>query len=391
MITRRQFLEVCGALALGVPLIGCGDDDGEDAGAGGGGADGERIIVLGAGVAGLTSAHLLRRSGADVRVLEASSTYGGRIRRTTEFVDFPVSLGGEWLEAPASELDRIVDDPSVDVTTRLVGYEPDDPAGYFDGEFVVEDLGAFESLNFVESSWFDFFDEYVVPGVASLLTFDTEIVEIDHRGDAIVLTDSTGEVHEADRVIVTVPLTALQEDRLRFVPALPERKRRAIDDAVVWGGIKVFVEFDEAFYPSWLAFPDGETATGQRYYYDAAYQRATTTNVLGLFAVGTGAEPYQALAGDDLRDRILAELDEVFDGTASRSYVRHIVQDWSQEPFIGQAYLADTADPAIPPVLREPIGDRIFFAGEAYTRHDDWGSVDDAARSAREVVDRILA
>ncbi|MEO1064084.1 MAG: NAD(P)/FAD-dependent oxidoreductase [Actinomycetota bacterium] len=384
MITRRQFIKVCGALGLTVPLLGCGDDEPS------GGFDG-RVVVIGAGVAGLSAAHLLQRRDVDVRVLEAAATYGGRIKRTTEFVDFPISLGGEWLEAPERELARIVDDPSVDLDVRLVGYDPDDPTASFDGELVYSPLGEFGSLNFVESSWFDFFDEHIVPGISSRLTFGTEIVEIDHTGDPIRLTDASGTVHEADRVIVTVPLRVLQEERLRFTPPLPARKQRAIDDALVWGGIKAFFEFDEAFYPSWVEFPDSDTATGQRYYYDAAYRRDTTTNVLGLFAVGTGAEPYQARTDDALRDHVLAELDEVFDGAASRSYLRHIVQDWSEEPFIGQAYLADTADPAIPPVLREPIDGRIHFAGEAYTRHDDWGSVDDAARAAREVVDRILA
>lgn len=391
MITRRQFLKVCGALGLAVPLIGCGDSDDSGAGASGGGdEDGPRVIVLGAGVAGLSAAHLLGRSGVDVRVLEASSTYGGRIRSTIEFVDFPISLGGEWLEAPAVELPRILGEPDVEIDVELVPYEADDPVAYFDGELTIEELGEFDSLNFVDASWFEVFDRYVVPGVIDTISFDTEVVEIDHGDEVVRLTDTAGEVHEADHVIVTVPLRVLQEERIRFVPELPDRKRRALRDAQVWGGIKAFFEFDERFYPAWVSFPDSETATGQRNYYDAAYGRDTATNVLGLFAVGTGAEPYQERLGDELRDHVLGELDEIFDGAASPAYVRHIVQDWSEEPFIGQAYLADTADWTLPPVLQEPIGDRVLFAGEAYTSHDDWGSVDDATRSARDAVDRLL-
>ncbi|MEM8903027.1 MAG: FAD-dependent oxidoreductase, partial [Actinomycetota bacterium] len=338
MITRREFLKVAGLLGLSVPLLGCGDGDGDDDGDGGvpGGADRRRVAVVGAGVAGLGAAHLLAGAGSEVTVFEASSGYGGRVRRDDRFVDFPISLGGEWLEAPASELPAILGDPEGGIDVELVPYDPGVPTAYFDGELTMSELGEFDSLNFVTASWFDVFDRYVVPGVIDAIRFDTEIVEIDHGADGrdapVLLTTANGDLHEADHVIVTVPLRVLRERRLRFVPDLPDRKRRAIEAAEVWGGLKAFFEFDEAFYPSWTEFPDSDTATGQRYYYDAAYGRDTDAAVLGLFAVGTGAETYQALQGDDLRDHVLAELDEVFDGGASRSYRRHIVQDWSAEP-----------------------------------------------------------
>ena len=74
---------------------------------------------------------------------------------------------------------------------------------------------------------------------------------------------------------------------------------------------------------------------------------------------------------------------------ASRSFVQYTAQDWANEPFIGQAYLNDFAEPWIPQALAAPLGDRVFFAGDAYTRHDDWGGVDDATRSARDAVAQI--
>ncbi|MEM9036533.1 MAG: FAD-dependent oxidoreductase [Actinomycetota bacterium] len=384
MIRRRDFLKAGAALGLTLPLIGCGDDDSSEPV---GDAVG-RVVVVGAGVAGLSAALLLRRAGIEVQIVEASSTHGGRVRHAADFVDFPISLGGQWLEAPAEELPSILGVDEVDV--ELEPYDPTDSTAYHDGETSLVPLGEFDSLNFVGASWFAVFDRYVVPEVVNAITFDTEIVEIDHGGDAVRLVTADGSELEADRVIVTVPLRLLQEERLRFRPALPRRKQRAIDAAAVWGGIKAFFEFDEAFYPSWVEFADSETRTGQRYYFDAAYGQDSEANVLGLFAVGSGAEPYQAAEGDGLRDLVLAELDEVFDGAASASYLRHIVQDWDREPFIGQAYLADTADWRHPPRLQEPVGDRVFFAGEAYTSHDDWGSVDDATRSARDAVELIL-
>ncbi len=383
-LSRRDFIKLCAALLVTVPLARCrgGDPlDGEFEG---------RVLIIGAGAAGLTAGHLLAQRNVDFQILEAASIHGGRIKRANDFIDFPIPLGGEWLHVSADELDTIVNDPGVEVTTQTQAYDPGDSAGFFDGELFVGALGEYSDLKFVGATWLDFFDEYIVPSSASRTRFNTEIISVDYSGDTVVLTDSSGGVHEADRVIITVPLRVLQDEAIRFIPPLPGRKSAALAEAHAWGGMKVFIEFSEQFYPTFLAFPDSETERGQRVYYDAAYGQDSSANVLGLFSVGTAAEPYQARTGDQLRDYILAELDEVFDGAASRSYVRHIAQDWSKEPFIGQAYLFDGSDPSISRELWEPIASRVFFAGEAYTRHDDWGGVHDAARSARDTVARIL-
>lgn len=64
---------------------------------------------------------------------------------------------------------------------------------------------------------------------------------------------------------------------------------------------------------------------------------------------------------------MVAELDEIFDGAASPAYIDHIAQDWSAEPFIRQAYLADHADWRTAPELGRPGSDCLYFAGDAYT------------------------
>ncbi|MEO1056765.1 MAG: FAD-dependent oxidoreductase [Actinomycetota bacterium] len=394
---RRTFLSLCAALGVAGPLAACATDDaGDDEASDSDAADDQtsdspgRVLIVGAGAAGLSVGHLLAQRGIDFEIIEAAPTYGGRIKRADGFVDFPIPLGGEWLHEPEDELNAIVDDPDVEVTTEMRAYNPADPAGYYDGQLVIGELGDELDLKFVGATWLDFFDEYIVPSVADHMTFDTEIVEIEYGDDGVVLTAADGTAFTGDRVVVTVPLTALQNGRIAFDPPLPDAKLEALDGADVWGGIKVFVEFAEAFYPTALAFPDSETADGQRLYYDAAYGQNSTANVLGLFAVGAQAEPYQQVQGDGLRDLILAELDEIFDGAASQHYVQHIAQNWNEEPFVEQAYLADVADGSIPSVLWEPVGERLFFAGDAYTTHDDWSAVDDAAQSARDTVERIV-
>lgn len=350
--------------------------------------------MVGAGPAGLTAAYRLRRAGVDVRVLEAGPTHGGRIRHDLDFADFPISLGGEWCHVDGSILPEIVDDDAVAISTELVPYATTDEIAYVVGGDVfyepIEPEIFDGDTKFRGSTWLGFFDTYVVPGIADAIEYDTQVVEIDHGGDLVILTDAAGGTHEADHVIVTVPLRILQRSDITFTPPLEQERLDTIDEAVIWSGLKAFFVFDKRFYPAAIGFADSDTADGQRLLYDAAHGQDTDLNVLGVFSVGAQAEAYQAMSDDELVADVLAELDAAFDGAASRSYVRHLVQNWNDEPFAGAAYLEDDAPSRITRALAEPLNDRVSFAGDAYTSFDDWSSVHTAARSAIEAVDRLL-
>lgn len=350
---------------------------------------GGRVIVVGAGPAGMTAAHRLRQAGVDFQVLEAAAVHGGRIRHDLDFTDFPISLGAEWVHVEPEILDEIVNDASVDVATRLVAYDPNDQIGYYDGELSLGSISGYLDLKFVGSSWLDFFNTYILPGIQNRIVFNTPITRVDYSGSLVQLTAADGSRYEADRVIVTVPLRLLQRRDIEFVPPLPEDRLNTIDSANVWSGLKAFIEFSEKFYPTALEI-EGDGSDGQRLYYDAAYGQDTDANILGLFSVGSYAERYQALLPDRLLHGLLGELDEIFDGAASASYVKHLVQNWNAEPFAGAAYLADQESWLTSRRLAGSVGGRVLFAGDAYTRFDDWSSVHTAARSAAQAVEELL-
>ncbi|MEM1334610.1 MAG: FAD-dependent oxidoreductase, partial [Actinomycetota bacterium] len=282
----------------------------------------------------------------------------------------------------------------VDVTTELVQYTDDDEVAYVDDGIVTVPIKPIifdVDSKFVGSSWLDFYETYVLPGIADTIEYDTPIVEIDHSlDDRVVLTDSNGGVHEADSVIVTVPLRILQLGDVTFTPPLDDARQEAIDGAEVWSGFKAFFEFEETFYPAALAYADSDTDDGQRLFYDAAYGQRTGEHILGLFTVGAPAERYGAMSDEEFLADVLDELDATFDGAASRSYVKHLVQNWNDEPFARGGYLADDESASVTNVLAEPLGNRVYFAGDAYTSFDDWSSVHAAARSASDAVDQLL-
>ncbi|MEM7256557.1 MAG: FAD-dependent oxidoreductase [Pseudomonadota bacterium] len=386
--TRRTFITF--ATAVASSMIGC-SSTGSTRSAGNGQPFNGSVLIVGAGPAGMAVAHLLKQRGVPFQLLEASGVVGGRTRHNLDFTDYPLSLGAEWVHVEAEILDEIVNDESVTVTTQLTAYDSSARVDYYaNGE--IESLSLDDSdLKFSGSSWLDFFTTYLLPGIADQIMYDTQVVDIDYSGPGVRITDSTGGIYVADLAVVTVPLAVLKRGDIEFTPALPAAKQQVIDTANVWSGLKVFIEFDDPFYPAFVAFEDSETDEGQRLYYDASYGQQTSANVLGLFSVGKQAERYQALSDTALLTQILAELDAVYDGRATASYRRHLVQNWNAEPFAAGAYLADVSATSVSRRLAEPVADKLLFAGEAYTSFDDWGGVHAATRSAAEAVDWILS
>jgi polyamine oxidase len=59
----------------------------------------ERVVVVGAGIAGLTVANALVHGGVECVVAEARDRIGGRLH-TVDLAGWPVDLGGSWIHTP---------------------------------------------------------------------------------------------------------------------------------------------------------------------------------------------------------------------------------------------------------------------------------------------------
>ena len=388
-MNRKDFIKLCGIYGIGLPLhsslASCNNDgSGETEFKG-------KVVIIGAGAGGLSSGYLLNQRGIDFEILEASSSYGGRMRINTDFADFPIPVGAEWLHSSTDVFQEMVNDGSVNVDVNTINYDgkQDTYAFWDNGQLSVSPLND-SDIKFVDYSWFNFYEDYIIPDITDKIAFNTIVESVDYSDQKIRITTNQGEV-ESDKIIVSVPLKILQDGDIIFIPGFPDDKMSAVNSSKVWEGFKAFIEFSDKFYDTQIGFNIIPATEGQKLYYDAAYGQNTSKNILGLFSVGRPALNYSKLSDSELIGVILTELDEIYEGKASRSYINYITQDWNKEPFIRSGYLSDETDWRMVRKLSESIDRKIYFAGGPYTNGEDWVSIHAAAQSAKSAIDELTS
>ena len=238
------------------------------------------MVVVGAGAAGLSATRELRRRGATVATLEASSRIGGRAHTDLTRFGVPYDIGAHWLHNAASNpfVKHAKDNgftvyPAPDTETLYVGDREasDEEYSAFDAAYrnaigaisaagrrgrdvspasVVPDGGKWHDLvHFVIGPWemgkdFDTFscadwwsgedgaDWYCEEGYGTLVAhrardldvhLSARVQSIDWSGSGVAVETGKGRVR-AKACIVTVSTGVLASGDLRFVPALPEEK-----------------------------------------------------------------------------------------------------------------------------------------------------------------------
>lgn len=398
-MTRKEFIEKSLLMGISLPFLSsvllqsCGTKpplfptlDGSFKG---------KILIIGAGAAGMSAGYLLKQYGIEFKILEASPVYGGRLKKAESFTDFPIDLGAEWIHVNPRILGDIANKSIDQSVFETIAYNPQTIKTWKNGTLKSHNYikNLYSEWKFKRSTWFDFFEQNIVPEISDSIVLNKPVVEINYAADKVIAKTADNQTYEADKILVTVPIKMLQNEHIAFQPELPQAKREAIGKVFMGDGIKIFIEFDEKFYPDILAYGNIFKALTEenKFVYDAAFKKDSNKNILGLFAINEKAAVYTKLNEEEIILKFLTELDEIFEGKATIHYKKHIIQNWSKEPFINGAYSSsfDGNKNDIVNIISEPLMDKIYFAGEALSI-DNQAMVQGACESAYSMIARMI-
>ncbi len=400
-----------------------------------------RVIVIGAGFAGLAAGNDLAEAGADVVVLEARDRVGGRVwseRLLTPTGDeVVIERGGEFILAGYDRLRELAARHGLAIADTGMSYYVRDPRGApgVDAEAlaraggivaraaqsalggsvadviaaaalspalaesvrarveiscaveadrlrpaVVEHVASFEPL---PSHRLSGGNQSLARALAAALGADrvrlgTPVLAVDRTGEPIRVVVADGEL-EAEHVVLALPLPVLRE--LPIDPPLPEWKRRALAAVEVGRAAKLHVPL-AARAPASAVM----SVPGRFWCWTAQTDGGHVAPVLNCFAGSPSA--LRRLAVDSGAERWLSAVgalrpDLALDASAA------VLTVWQSDPYALGAYRADGLTPVDEGALERPVSG-LHFAGE-WSARELSGLMEGALRSGSRTAAEIVA
>ena len=380
------------------------------------------VVIIGGGAAGVAAAQRLREAGVEALIVEARERLGGRAW-TADAGGFPVDLGCGWLhsaernpwtkiaEADGHTVDRSLPPwmrPSSQIglsetdakafrnalerfRARVDDFpegEPDKPASAF-----LEARGPWNPLLEAISTYYsgaelehvsardlaDYDDDgvnwRVVEGYGRAIAqhgaglpvaLGCKAERIDRRSRQLRVETNKGVIL-TEAVVVTLPSALIAEQPDLFLPALPE-KTEAAAGLPLGLADKLFLTLADptTFESESRAFGEASRASTAAYHF-----RPFGRPMIEVYFGGSLAAELEKGGERAFFDFALAELIGLFGASIARRVAPLAHHGWKSDPFARGSYsYASPGGAECRDTLAAPVEDRIFFAGEACSRHD---------------------
>ncbi|MCF6406347.1 FAD-dependent oxidoreductase [Chitinophaga filiformis] len=412
----------------------------------------EEIIIIGAGAAGLIAARELAGQ-YKITILEAMNTTGGRIKTIyrdgikiaetgAEFVhgELPITIGllkeaglqyqaisgqmfhvrdGQWMlqHEMISNWDQLLEQMGkspADMTMQdfldqhyPYAQHPDlrqNIQGFVQG-FDLADISKV-SVQYLYDEWTneseknfridrgysamtDFLEEECRKLECNVIT-NTTVTAVEWSAGKVQVQTANGTTFSADKLIVTIPLGALQKNTISFSPAIPDYIKAAND--IGWGiVIKTILHFKTPFWEKHspqMGFLFGETPIPTWW-----TQNPSRTNTLTGWLGGPPSAAHITQTDEQLLDlsiSSLASLCNETEATLREQLVSAYIANWTADPHVMGGYSYGTpASQAAQALLNTGIENTIYFAGEALYNGASPGTVEAALTTGKSVAKKI--
>ena len=361
----------------------------------------KRVIVAGAGLAGLCAAYELTKAGHNVTLLEARSYSGGRVHTLREpFAD------GLHVEAGAARI-PINHDWTMKYTRLfnlpLIPFYPrDDRFLHYRGgkrrevkwsqfsDFVARYAGVHLGSR---DAWFeirggnDLLPKALAASIGDRIIYSAAITKIEHDALGVRVFFSHKGVREslaADRLICTIPFSVLRN--IEVVPQFSPPKTKILKELSYDSVSRIFLQCRSRFWERQKA--NGFAITDQpAEIWPSTFNQPGTRGIIQCYLRHSASLQLREIPENSRMGVVVETLDRVFPGT-SENFETGAAVHWSEDEWARGGWAHPAEDQL--KYIKQPEG-RVHFAGEHTSQWSSWmqGALESGNRAAREIKDAL--
>lgn len=411
------------------------------------------IIIIGAGISGLTAAKKLQGKGFNVTVLEAQDRVGGRLR-TNRSLGVSFDEGASWIHGidknPITSLAHeagmttfiTIDDQSKKsydlggflrseanfqktedefykildslmkngntsqsfevVFNKLYPEKANDRLWkFFLSTYLTFDCGDLDKLSsliYNEGEEFGGVEKIATNGYDNIATYlaknlnillNQRVIAIDYSNSKIKVNHNGG-LSEADFVLVTVPLGILKANKIQFNPSLPAAKQTAIEKVGMNCVNKFLLTWETAFWDD-TQYISYTPETRDKFNYFVNIKKINPTlNALMTFAYADYARKTETMTDSEVINDIMTHLKDIY-GKNIPNPTHLLRTKWqsNENSFGAYSYTAVGTEMKHFDDLASTVNKKLFFAGE-HTNADYYSTVHGAYMSGIREADKII-
>lgn len=346
------------------------------------------VLIIGAGLSGLTLAYYLKKAGIKSIILEARKRTGGRILTNYQEANAPIELGATWLGKKHQYLNHLLDQLGINTFEQKIGpsaiYEPISTSPPQLAQLPPNDEPSYRigggSSNLIKKLADQLEENQLMLG---------KVVQAIDRSNEKLIVQTQGGSFLADYVVSTLPPKLLLE-KVQVPSNLSTDLKTIASQTHTWMGesIKVGLRYTTPFWRSAKTSGTIFSNVGPvSEMYDHSDESDKTYALKG-FMNGS----YHSATSDFRKELILKQLEKYF-GPPVFNYLSYEEKIWSQEEFTFvpyESYILPHQNNGNPVFQKAYLDGRFFIAGsETATAHP--GYMDGAVSSALGVAEALLA
>ena len=319
------------------------------------------VIVIGAGMSGLSTARALTDAGKKVIVVEGRDRIGGRLWTDYDSMSIPIELGAQFIhggeytdnkKASTWELVRQQGLKTYTHTNMFSRTSVGDPwkEEKIENPYNYQVLGGYSQI-FAP----------LIPGLAIHLNTVVDRVEYS-PGSAIVHTEHEGyrDTYSAPAVVVALPVTVLNSGIVEFCPTLPRQKLDAFKAVPHESTVKVLMEFNRTVFPNGA---DQVIEAGKPFWLINAAMGNHQYSGRIILAGAEGEEAKRLLdMPAEQRHRELLEVVREIAGDVTLEPLKIMEHEWAKDP-LSRATFTDSENLTGIQEIYKPVNSTLFFAG----------------------------